>query len=77
MGATAGGTFRGVDTNTVLTNECGYQGERYGIPFLATPIGDVPPAITIADPAYFADSASFNAPHPSAATAPVRVGDQP
>jgi serine/threonine protein kinase, bacterial len=47
------GTLRGVGTDTVLTNECGDQGNVYTIPFTATRIGDVPPGAVLADPALF------------------------
>ena len=47
------GTLRGVQTVTVLTNECGNQGMVYRTPFMATRIGDVPPTVTLADPALF------------------------
>jgi serine/threonine protein kinase, bacterial len=45
------GTLRGVLTDTVLTNECGYQGYVIQTPFVATRTGDVPPDVTVADPA--------------------------
>jgi serine/threonine-protein kinase len=47
------GPIRGVGTDTVLTNECGDQGDVYTIPFTATRIGDVPPGAVLADPALF------------------------
>jgi hypothetical protein len=50
------GTLRGAETITVLTNECAGQGNPQGItrvPFVATRIGDVPPGVTLADPALF------------------------
>lgn len=67
------GTLRGVQTSNVVTNECGYQGEIYEVPFVATRVGDVPPGVTIADPAFFTDPALFNPPAP-AATTPPRAG---
>jgi serine/threonine protein kinase, bacterial len=45
------GTLRGVSTDTVLTNECGYQGDVIQTPFVATRTGNVPPGVTVADPA--------------------------
>ncbi len=45
------GTLRGVETVTFLTNECGNQGEVLQLPFVAARIGDVPPGVTVADPA--------------------------
>jgi serine/threonine-protein kinase len=47
------GTLRGVKTYIVLTNECGRQGNVHKTPFVATRIGDVPPAVVLADPALF------------------------
>ena len=44
------GVLRGVLTRTVLTNECGRQGLELTVPFVATRIGDVPPAVVLADP---------------------------
>lgn len=45
------GTLRGVSTDTVLTNQCGYRGDVIQTPFVATRTGDVPPGVTVADPA--------------------------
>jgi serine/threonine-protein kinase len=47
------GTLRGIQTFTVLTNECGKQGRVYRTPFVATRTGDVPPTVVLADPALF------------------------
>jgi serine/threonine protein kinase, bacterial len=47
------GTLRGVQTGTVLTNECGLQGYVYKTPIVATRIGDVPASVILADPALF------------------------
>jgi len=47
------GTLRGVQTITVLSNECGSQGNVYKTPIIATRTGDVPPNIIVADPALF------------------------
>lgn len=47
------GTFRGVQTITVLTNECGRQGTVYRVPFVATRTGNIPPTVVLADPALF------------------------
>jgi serine/threonine-protein kinase len=49
----ADGTLRGVATDTVITNECGRQGDVYKTPFVVTRIGDVPPRVVLADPALF------------------------
>ncbi|OIN82035.1 serine/threonine-protein kinase [Mycobacterium malmoense] len=46
----ADGTLRGTQTETVLTNECGAQGAVVRVPVVATRVGDVPPAVTLADP---------------------------
>jgi serine/threonine protein kinase, bacterial len=49
----ADGTLRGVATDTVITNECGRQGDVYKTPFVVTRIGDVPPKVVLADPTLF------------------------
>lgn len=46
-----GDALRGVLKTTVLTNECGGQGQVLELPFAAKRIGDVPAGATIADPA--------------------------
>lgn len=48
-----GGTLHGVDTLTVLTDECGRQGTVFQNPMVVTRVGDVPPAVVLADPALF------------------------
>jgi len=60
------GTLRGVQTETVLTNECGNQGMVYRTPVVATRTDDVPHSVTIADPALFAapHAPPTNGPHP-------------
>jgi hypothetical protein len=47
------GTLRGVDTLTVLTDECGNQGKVFQTPMAVTRQGDVPPAVILADPTLF------------------------
>jgi serine/threonine-protein kinase len=47
------GTLRGTDNLTVLTNECGDQGNVYRTPLSVTRTGDVPPAVVLADPTLF------------------------
>ncbi|MBO0865465.1 MAG: serine/threonine protein kinase [Mycobacterium sp.] len=47
----ADGTLRGVQTETVQSNECGAAGSVLRVPVVATRIGDVPPNVTVADPA--------------------------
>jgi hypothetical protein len=49
----ADGTLQGIATITVLTNDCGMQGNVYKTPIVATRTGDVPPAVVLADPALF------------------------
>ncbi|MGO9151839.1 hypothetical protein [Mycobacterium sp.] len=60
------GALRGIDTMTVLTNECGTQGNVYRTPVSVTRTGDVPPAVILADPALFEPSAAppTTGPHP-------------
>jgi hypothetical protein len=60
------GALKGVVTITVLTNECGHQGEVIQLPFVATRLGDVPPGVAVADPATVSPSAT-------ASSAPDRV----
>src|ERR1700759_3349503 len=45
------GTLRGVQTQTVQSNECGSQGATLRIPVVASRAGDVPPGVTVAAPA--------------------------
>jgi serine/threonine-protein kinase len=45
------GTLRGLRTETAITSECEKQGGVWQDPFVATRVGDVPPGVTIADPA--------------------------
>jgi serine/threonine protein kinase, bacterial len=47
------GTLRGTQTVTILTNECGFQRYVYKTPLVATRVGDVPPAVILADPTLF------------------------
>jgi len=49
----ADGTLRGVQIVTAITNECGDQGDEWRTPVVATRTGDVPPTVTVADPALF------------------------
>jgi serine/threonine-protein kinase len=65
------GTLRGVQTQTVQSNECGAQGAMLRIPVLATRVGDVPQGVGVADPA----QASANTAVPAtASSAPVLGG---
>ena len=56
------GTLRGVVTGTGLTNECGKQGEVIQFPSVARRVGDVPPGVTVADPATVSPSATASIP---------------
>lgn len=53
-----GGTLRGIEIGTILSNECGKQGTVYRTPFVATRTGDVAPSVIVADPALFETRAS-------------------
>src|ERR1700761_2303521 len=50
------GTLRGVQTQTVQSNECGSQGATLRIPVVASRTGAVPPGVTVADPAKAANT---------------------
>ena len=65
------GTLRGVQTQTVQSNECGSQGATLRIPVVATRTGDVPPNVTIADPA---QAANITATPAGTSTPPVLGG---
>lgn len=60
------GTLRGIQTATVLTNECGKQGSVYRTPLSITRTGDVPPAVILADPELFLPppTPASTGPHP-------------
>jgi serine/threonine protein kinase, bacterial len=47
------GTLHGFALTTVVTDGCGTQGKAYKTPIVATRVGDVPPAVVLADPALF------------------------
>nr|WP_239655182.1 serine/threonine-protein kinase [Mycobacterium riyadhense] len=47
----ADGTLRGVETETVGSDECGAQGAVLRVPVVATRIGEVPPSVALGDPA--------------------------
>jgi serine/threonine-protein kinase len=64
------GTLRGVQTQTVQSNECGAQGAMLRIPVVATRVGDVPSGVEVADPA----KASQTAAVPASASSPAVVG---
>src|SRR3984885_11431112 len=64
------GTLRGVQTQTVQTNECGSQGATLRIPVVGSRAGDVPPDVTMADPA----KAANQTPAPIGAPSPTVLG---
>lgn len=45
------GTFQGAQVANVETPVCGVHDEAFRVPFTATRIADVPPGVTVADPA--------------------------
>jgi serine/threonine protein kinase, bacterial len=64
------GTLRGVQTQTVQTNECGAQGAMLRIPVMATRVADIPSGVDVADPA----KASQTSAVPASASSPPVVG---
>jgi serine/threonine-protein kinase len=64
------GTLRGVQTQTVQSNECGSQGATLRIPLVATRTGENPPDVTIADPR----QAANNTAAPGGAPTPTVLG---
>ncbi len=64
------GTLRGVQTQTVQSNECGSQGATLRIPVVASRTGEVPPDVTVADPA----QAANNTASPVGAPSPAVLG---
>jgi serine/threonine protein kinase, bacterial len=65
------GTLRGVQTQTVQSNECGAQGAMLRIPVVASRVGDVPAGVTVADPAQASTTAAVPA---TASSVPVLGG---
>jgi serine/threonine protein kinase, bacterial len=61
----ADGTLRGTETETVLSNECGAQGAVIRVPVVATRVGDVPPGVTLADPAHAVSAPATPSAKPS------------
>jgi len=61
------GTLRGVQTQTVQSNVCGSQGATLRVPVVASRTGDVPPGITVADPAQAANTTATPVGAPSPA----------
>jgi serine/threonine protein kinase, bacterial len=66
------GTLRGVQTQTVQSNECGSQGATLRVPVMASRTGDVPPGIAVADPAQAANTTTtpVGAPSPAVLAGP-------
>ena len=60
------GTLRGVQTQTVQSNECGAQGATLRIPVVASRVGDVPAGVKVADPAPASANTAVPATAPSA-----------
>jgi serine/threonine protein kinase, bacterial len=60
------GTLRGVQTQTVQSNECGAQGATLRIPVVASRVGDVPAGVKVADPAQASANTAVPATTPSA-----------
>jgi serine/threonine-protein kinase len=72
------GTLRGVQMQAVQTNECGSQGATLRIPVVASRTGDVPPDVTVADPAKAANqtAAPVGAPTPTVLGGPCTDTDK-
>ncbi len=60
----ADGTLRGVQTETVASNECGAQGAVLRVPVVATRVGDVPAHLALSDPAQVIGAATVPATRP-------------
>jgi serine/threonine protein kinase, bacterial len=60
------GTLRGVQTQTVQSNECGAQGAMLRIPVVASRVGDVPAGVGVGDPAQASANTAVPATAPSA-----------
>jgi serine/threonine-protein kinase len=67
----ADGTLRGVQIQTVHSNDCGAQGATLRIPVVVSRVEDVPPSVAVADPPKV--PATTVAPVPTSST-PVRGG---
>src|SRR5271156_2236269 len=59
------GTLRGVWSNTVLTTQCGLQGTVWQVPLVATRTDDLPPTVTVADPATVSSIPTTSTPPPA------------
>nr|WP_241011036.1 serine/threonine-protein kinase [Mycobacterium gordonae] len=60
----ADGTLRGVQTETVGSNECGAQGAVLRVPVVATRLGEVPANLPLADPAQVIGAVAVPATRP-------------
>ena len=60
-------SLRGVWTLTVLTDECGFAGTVSQAPLVAVRTGDVPPTVTVADPATITATSPTPSPVPPVA----------
>jgi serine/threonine-protein kinase len=67
----ADGTLRGVQTETVGSDECGARGAVLRVPVVATRVGDVPPDVALSDPGQVIGSTTVPATRP---TPPVLGG---
>jgi serine/threonine protein kinase, bacterial len=61
------GTLKGVWSETALTTECGRQGVVRQAPVVATRTGDVPPIVTVANPATIIVTPTTSSPVPAVA----------
>jgi serine/threonine protein kinase, bacterial len=61
------GTLRGLWSEIALTNECGYEGGVLQAPLVATRTGDVPPTVSVADPATVTATPMTSSPIPAVA----------
>ncbi|MGB9224570.1 serine/threonine-protein kinase [Mycobacterium sp.] len=59
------GSLRGVETETVTSNECGAQGAVVRVPVVATRVGDAPPKLALPDPAQAISAPATPAGKPS------------
>ncbi|SON63412.1 Serine/threonine-protein kinase PknF [Mycobacterium simulans] len=60
----ADGTLRGVETETVRSDECGARGAVLRVPVVATRVGEVPPSVTLGDPAQVVVAPAVSAAKP-------------
>jgi serine/threonine-protein kinase len=67
------GALRGVETVTIVTNECGHAGQAWQFPMAATRTGEVPSGVSVADPAGVTTAPPPITPAPTAGD-PVLTG---